>query len=107
MDISEKNETKVHWITLSRHQVLSIDILLRLLVWQQSRIKMAENVHLIQFISQKCPVTPDIFCIKTFLHLYVMNKQILKKFCRQFSKKLQFQNFITISVFITSTKRNV
>ena len=70
IDISEKNETKViHWITLSRHQVLSIDKVLRLLLWQQWRNKMAENVHFIQFISQTNPVTPDFFSIKTFLHL--------------------------------------
>ena len=45
MDISEKNETKVCIEWLPGHEVLSIDKVLGLLLWQQRRIKMAENLH--------------------------------------------------------------
>ena len=46
MNISEKNDELFH------------------VSW---RFKMVINLHLIQIISQKNSVTPNIFCIKTFL----------------------------------------
>ena len=45
MDISEKNETKVmHWITFKASSNVNSK-LLRLLLWQQLRIKMAKDLH--------------------------------------------------------------
>ena len=69
MDISEKNEANLCIEYLSGHQVLSIDKVLCLLLWLQWRIKIAENLYLIQFISQTSSVTPDFFYIETFLYL--------------------------------------
>ena len=40
-------------------------------------MKMVENLHLIQFISQTSSVTPDFFGIKISLRLQVMNRQII------------------------------
>ena len=64
---------------------------------------MAENLHLIQFISQTSLVTPDFLCIKTFFNLSVMNRQIFKNSVDNFFtqenhvfsvfKKLDIQNF--------------
>ena len=67
MNISEKNETKAMSIVLLLgHQIVLIDKVFHLLLWQQWRFNMAENEHLIQFISQTSLVIP-IFFIQTFL----------------------------------------
>ena len=44
MDISEKNETKaMHKITFRGHQIVLMDKVFHLSLWQQWRFKMAEN----------------------------------------------------------------
>ena len=51
---------------LSGHQIVLMHKVFHLLLWQQWRLKMAENCHLIQFISQTSSVTPIVFAFKRF-----------------------------------------
>ena len=48
---------------LSRHQVPSKNKVLRLVLGQQLRVKMVENLHLIQFILETSSVTHYLFYI--------------------------------------------
>ena len=59
----------IYLLSNKSYTIFSMKNPVRVLLWQQSRIKMAENLHLIQFISQTSSVTPNLFCIKTFLYL--------------------------------------
>ena len=49
---------------------MSIDKVFHLLIWQQWRFKMAESLHLIQFISKTSLVTPDFFFAKLLAMKY-------------------------------------
>ena len=65
----------LHWITFRASSTQLIDKVLRLL--QKCCIKMAENVHLIQFISQTSLVTPDCFCIKNSVDNLFYTRKIM------------------------------
>ena len=58
---------------------------------------MSKNSHLIQLISKMSLVTPNFLPIKTFLHLQVINRQILKTFCRSniFTQKIYSRTSLT------------
>ena len=67
MNISEKNKTKaMSMVLLSGHQIVLIDKVFHLLLWQQWRFKMAENENLIQSISETILVIPIYFLFKHF-----------------------------------------
>ena len=53
-------------VLLSGHQIVLIDKVFHLLLWQQWRFKMAENENLIQSISETILVIPIYFLFKHF-----------------------------------------